>query len=75
MCPDCGKAYVGQIGKNFSKRYNKHMHAFRNSSHYSKFAQHLNEHMHTLSPKDDMQILYYQKKRPTLKQYRTLLHP
>jgi hypothetical protein len=43
------------------------MHSFRNSSHSSKFAPHLNEHMHTLSPKDDiMQILYYQKKGPHL---------
>jgi hypothetical protein len=41
--------------------------AFRNSSHSSKFAQHLNEHMHTFGPIDDiMQILYYQKKCPHL---------
>jgi hypothetical protein len=43
------------------------MHTFKNSSHSFKFAQHLNEHMHTLSCKDDiMQILYYQKKGPHL---------
>jgi len=43
------------------------MRAFRNNSHSSKFAQHLNEHTHTFSPIDDiMQILYYQKKGPHL---------
>jgi hypothetical protein len=39
------------------------------------FAQHLNEHMHTFGPVDNiMQILYYQEIRPTLIHYRTLLH-
>jgi hypothetical protein len=40
---------------------------FRNSSHASKFAQHLIEHTHTFGPiVDIMQILYYQKKGPHL---------
>jgi len=43
------------------------MRVFRNNCHYSKFAQHLNEHMHTfVSTENIMQILNYQKKGPNL---------
>ena len=43
------------------------MRAFRNNCHYSKFAKHLNEHMHTFgSTENVMQILNYQKKGPNL---------
>jgi hypothetical protein len=47
ICPDCGKAYIGQKERNFSKRYNEHLHAFTPNCNSSKFAQHLKEHMHT----------------------------
>jgi hypothetical protein len=46
-CPDCNKAYVGQTGRNFTIRYNKHKQAFCNNSHISKFAQHLNGQAHS----------------------------
>ena len=42
-CPDCNKAYVGQTGRPFTTRYNKHKVAFRNNSHSSSFAKHLYE--------------------------------
>jgi len=42
----------------------------------SNFAQHLNEHMPTFGPIDNiMQILYYQKKKPTLNPLNTELNP
>jgi GIY-YIG catalytic domain. len=66
-CPDCGKAYIGQTGHPFSKRYNEHLRSFGNSCHTSKFAQHLNARMHNFgSIENIMQILYYQKKSPHL---------
>jgi len=53
--------------KNFTKRYNEHKRAFRNNSHSSKFAQHLNEHTNSFGAINDiMQILHYQKKGPNL---------
>jgi len=45
--PNCGKAYIYQKGRNYSKRYSEHLCGFRNKCNASKFAQHLNEHMHT----------------------------
>ncbi len=33
-CPDCGKAYIGQRGRNFSQRYNEHKRAFRYNCHF-----------------------------------------
>jgi len=48
-------------------RYNEHRHAFRNNSHSSKFAHHLNEHVHSFGTINDiMQILQYRKKGPHL---------
>ena len=62
-CPDCNKAYVGQIGRSFLSRYNEHKQAFRNNSHTSKFVQHLVEQTHTFTTiHNTMQILHYQKK-------------
>ena len=64
-CLDCSKAYIGQTERYLSKRYNEHLRAFRNCSNSSKFAQHLNEHMHTFgSIGNIMQILNYHKKGP-----------
>jgi hypothetical protein len=49
-------------------RYKEHMHIFRNNCHSSKFAQHLNEIMHTFGPIENiMKIFNYQEKR--LKMY------
>jgi len=62
-CPDCKKVYVGQTGRDFMTRYKEHRRSFQNNSHTSKFAQHLNEHMHSFGNIDDvMQILHCQKK-------------
>jgi hypothetical protein len=66
-CPDCKKAYIGQTGRNFTKRYNEHKHAFQNNTHSSKFTHHLNKHIHFFGAINDiMQILHNQKKGPNL---------
>ena len=62
-CPDWKKVYIGQKGCDFITRYNEHRRSFRNNSHTSKSAQHLNEHMHSFGNIDDvMQILHCQNK-------------
>jgi hypothetical protein len=62
-CPDCNKAYVGQIGRPFNIRYNEHKLAFWNNSLASSFAKHLNEEAHSFGPINNiMQVLHYHKK-------------
>jgi len=62
-CADCKKVYIGQIGWDFITKCNEHRRTFRNNSHTSKFAQHLNEHSHSFGNVHDvMQILQCQKK-------------
>ena len=65
-CPDCNKAYVGQTGRRFSIRYNKHTRDFYNSQS-SSFAQHLLDKAHSFGPINNiMQVLHHQKKRTHL---------
>ena len=66
-CPDCGMTYTGQTGRDFTSRYNEHKRSFRNNTHTSKFAEHLNNHMHSFGPiQDVMKILHFQQKSPHL---------
>ena len=61
--PDCGKAYVGQTGRDFFTRYNEHKRSFRYNNHNSKSTQHLIEHGHTFgSIHNIIQVLQVQKK-------------
>jgi len=61
-CPGCQKAYVGLTGRSFLACYNENKHAFRNNSHTSTFAQHLNEQAHSFGTIHNMMvILQYQK--------------
>jgi len=61
-CPTCNKAYVVQKGKCFTIHYNEHKQAFRNNSHTSRFAQHLNEKGHSFDTINNiMQVLHFQK--------------
>jgi len=65
-CPDCNKAYVRQTGRPFTRRYEEHKVAFRNNSHASSFAKHLNEEAHSFGPIDNiMQVLHTTRKEPT----------
>jgi hypothetical protein len=62
-CPDCGKAYAGQTGRDFYTRFNEHKQSFRYNSQHSKYAQHLIEHGHAFSNiHNTMEILQFQKK-------------
>jgi hypothetical protein len=66
-CPDCGKAYIGQTDSNFVSRYKEHKRSFRHNTHTSKFAEHLNNNMHSFGPiQDVMNILEFHKKGPHL---------
>ena len=66
-CPDCGKAYIGQTGRDFTSRYNEHKRSFRNNTSTSKFAKHLNDHLHAFGPiKDVTQVVQFHKKGPPL---------
>jgi len=66
-CPDGGKAYIGQTGRDFTSRYNEHKRSFRNNTSTSKFAKHLNDHLHSFGPiKDVIQVVQLHKKGPHL---------
>jgi hypothetical protein len=39
--PDCGKAYVDQTGRGFTKGFTKHQLSFVNNNTTSKFVEHL----------------------------------
>jgi hypothetical protein len=62
-CPACGRAYVGQTGRDFRTRFNEHRRAFLYNNRSSKFAQHLLQHAHSFGHLQDiMQVLQFQKK-------------
>jgi len=62
-CPNCGKAYIGQTGRDFITRFNKHKHSFQYNNHTSKYAQRLVDHMQSFGNMHNiMQIIQLQKK-------------
>lgn len=62
-CPDCGKAYAGQTGSSFTKRFNVHHLSCKNNNTTAKFAQHLLEYSHAFGNMEiTMQTLYFNKK-------------
>ena len=61
--PDCNKTYVGQTHRYFATWYKEHETAFRNNSHTSSFAKHLNEDAHFFGSMNSiMQVLHCHKK-------------
>ena len=61
-CPDCGKAYTGQTGRDFRTCFNEHKSSFCHTQ-TSKYAQHLTIHQHAFGNiQDTMQILQLQTK-------------
>jgi len=73
-CPDCNKAYVGQIGISLNERYKEHKHAFKTNSRSCNYAKHILEQLHTFGPIDQtIQILQYREKN-TLEYNRTVLN-
>jgi hypothetical protein len=64
MCGECGKKYIGQVGKNFKTCYKVHLHSFRSNDTNSKFAQHLLENGQAFGKMDDiMEIKHFARKR------------
>ena len=62
-CQDCGKKYVGQTGRSFTKRFKEHLHSYRTNNTNSNFAQHLNENNHNMGTKEEtMEIIHFQQK-------------
>jgi hypothetical protein len=62
-CPDCGKAYVGQTGRDFITRFKEHRHAFRTANQSYSFAKHLTENLHHFGCMEEtMEILHLQNK-------------
>jgi hypothetical protein len=73
-CPDCGKLYVGQTGRNFATWFKEHKNAFRTASHSSNFAKHLIEHTFLRPLPQNHANTASTKQRSTLKHNRTILH-
>lgn len=62
-CSGRNKAYVGETGRCFTIRCNGHKQAFRNNSHMSRYAQHINKEGHSFGTIDNIvQVLEYHKK-------------
>jgi hypothetical protein len=49
-CPECNKAYIGQTGRPFALRFREHLRDYTHAHNKSKFAQHLLDHHHSISP-------------------------
>jgi len=62
-CPDCGKAYIRQTGREFHTRYNEHKRAFHYNPQQSTYAQHLTENRHSFGTINNiMEFIHLQKK-------------
>jgi hypothetical protein len=59
--------YVGQTDRDFASRYSEYKRAFCHNYHTSKFAEHLNDQLHSFGPiQEVMHILQFHKKGPHL---------
>jgi hypothetical protein len=62
-CQDCGKAYVGQTGRNFATRFKEHKNAFKTGNQSNKFTKHLTENVHQFGQiQDTLTVLHLQNK-------------
>jgi hypothetical protein len=62
-CPDCGKAYIGQTGREFRTRFNEHKRALHHNPQQPKFTLHLTDHKHSFGHIDNiMKSIQTQKK-------------
>jgi predicted RNA-binding Zn-ribbon protein involved in translation (DUF1610 family) len=58
-CPDCGKAYVGHTGREFTARYKEHKTAYRTNNHNYSFAKHLSNTRYSFGPINEiMSVLH-----------------
>jgi len=68
-CHDCGKAYAGQTGSSFTKRFYVHHLSCRNNNTTAKFAQHLLEYSHYFGNMEiTKQALYFNKNSTYIKE-------
>ena len=59
-CGDCPKIYIGQTGRNFSKRLKEHLSSFNKGKTDSSYANHLLECNHTFN--NNFKILHNEQK-------------
>jgi len=58
--PDCGKAYVDQTGRDFTKGFTEHLLSFINNNTTSIFVQHLQEYGHSFGMMENvMQVVHF----------------
>jgi hypothetical protein len=53
-CPNCNKKYTGHTGRPFKVRFQEHLRGFKCGNNRSKFAQHLLENKHEISPMENI---------------------
>jgi len=53
-CPNCKKTYTGQMGRPFKVRFQDNLRDFKYGNNKSKFAQHLLENRHAISPMENI---------------------
>jgi len=63
-CPDCHMKYVGQTGGSFQVRFSEHLWDYKYNK--SKFAQHLLDNKHSISPTEDIMKVLYKMNRGKL---------
>jgi hypothetical protein len=62
-CPDCGKAYIGQTGGDFTTRFKEHKNAFKTANQSNNFVKHLTDHLHHFGRiQETMTVLHLQNK-------------
>ena len=62
-CPSCNMKYIGQTGRSFKRRYQKHYRDYKHGSTKSKFAQHLLENKYSIDSIDKiMDIIHMTRK-------------
>ena len=62
-CPDCNLKYTGQTGRSFLTRYCEHFRDYKCGNGNSKYAQHLLDNKHSISPiRETVNILHSIKK-------------
>jgi GIY-YIG catalytic domain. len=62
-CQDCNKKYIGQTVRPFHIRFQEHFRDFKYGNGKSKFAQHLLENRHAVSPMEGIMEVSHIKKK------------
>ena len=62
-CQDCNRKYIGQTGRPFYIRFQENLRDFKYENGKSKFAQHLIDNRHSITPMENIEVLHTNKKR------------